>query len=421
MAGLGPLWENFIANCAIHGLVRVFQPIGSPPTTVSRNFRVIWLVIWLSSAALMIYQMSEVFSRYARDEKVVSISSVEGDPVEIPAVAVCLLHKSDKQSDVTIDSDSSSIPLGQDVTVDTILGEGPFLVGNQIFNRSHFKKLWDIRFKLRQYGTDMDCFSFGNSRSQNGFPKLKTGNSVLALVLKKKNLTDGFVVMLHAPMMVPWQALRPTLRSLEDQQIRDMFAISFKEEKFVRDGNCITNWNEMQIFGPLLQCYPDLVKFAYSKEACTIFNEVKMGNEMADMQLIPKNDNCNYPSEGFKLLQCPRQCQKTLYDVKQVDINQMQQEESPMEFSLFIKNEELSSKNIIELPAMTFEQLVGNVGGVLGLWLGASFLTLVEVIEFFTNVFINAYSKIVKKRSAVNTGAIHQSTNDDTGMTIVHY
>ena len=93
---------------------------------MSRNFRVIWLVIWLSSAALMIYQMNEVFSKYARDEKVVSISSVEGDPVEIPAVAVCLLHESDKQSDVTIDSDSSSIPLGQDVTVDTILGEGPF-------------------------------------------------------------------------------------------------------------------------------------------------------------------------------------------------------------------------------------------------------------------------------------------------------
>ena len=53
---------------------------------------------------------------------------------------------------------------------------------------------------------------------------------------------------------------------------------------------------------------------------------------------------------------------------------------------LEIGNPNLEAKKTEELPAMTFEQLIGSLGGLLGLWLGASILTIVEVCELVINL-----------------------------------
>ena len=212
----------------------------------------------------------------------------------------------------------------------------------------------------------------------------------------------------------------PSLQHFNNERICYASGISFKVEKNFQHGNCISHWNEKEMFESLLKCYPDLAKFNYSKDACSIFNQDKIYGHN-NMNLLQADPNCKCQSKDFKPLQCPRQCQETLYDEERIDMRQENEREDDMKIQLFIMNQELASKNITESPAMSFEQLVGNFGGVLGLWLGASFLTLVEVVEFFTNVVINAFSKIVRKRSAVNTGVDDQSTDDETGMTIEHY
>ena len=40
-----------------------------------------------------------------------------------------------------------------------------------------------------------------------------------------------------------------------------------------------------------------------------------------------------------------------------------------------------------QVKSVTLEQAIGNAGGLFGLWLGASMLTFVEIVEFVTNSF----------------------------------
>ena len=53
---------------------------------------------------------------------------------------------------------------------------------------------------------------------------------------------------------------------------------------------------------------------------------------------------------------------------------------------LKVFNVRLKTTTIMKVPATTFEQAIGFIGGLLGLWLGASMLTLFEVFEFVINI-----------------------------------
>ena len=46
------------------------------------------------------------------------------------------------------------------------------------------------------------------------------------------------------------------------------------------------------------------------------------------------------------------------------------------------------------MPAMTIITLVSNIGGVLGLFLGISFLSFVEVFELGFDIFLIVYKKL---------------------------
>ncbi len=51
----------------------------------------------------------------------------------------------------------------------------------------------------------------------------------------------------------------------------------------------------------------------------------------------------------------------------------------------------------IESPAMTFELLLGDVGGQIHLFIGISFLSLLEVVELIVEFLILFYKVTVKK------------------------
>ena len=72
------------------------------------------------------------------------------------------------------------------------------------------------------------------------------------------------------------------------------------------------------------------------------------------------------------------------------------------EIRLSIYNLRLETTRIEEVAAVTFEQMVGNAGGLLGLWLGASMLTLLEICEFLSNVIFCCLNSI-KSFSSTST------------------
>ena len=58
----------------------------------------------------------------------------------------------------------------------------------------------------------------------------------------------------------------------------------------------------------------------------------------------------------------------------------------PNQMRLEIYNRRLETTRIEQKQAVTLEQAVGNAGGLLGLWLGASMMTVLEICELLANI-----------------------------------
>ncbi|KAK2144129.1 hypothetical protein LSH36_782g01016 [Paralvinella palmiformis] len=61
--------------------------------------------------------------------------------------------------------------------------------------------------------------------------------------------------------------------------------------------------------------------------------------------------------------------------------------------------EDLSQEIVSEVPVYTGYQFVGDVGGMLGLWIGVSALGIVQLIEF---VLATTYTKARTKHTMLN-------------------
>ena len=144
-------------------------------------------------------------------------------------------------------------------------------------------------------------------------------------------------------------------------------------------GDCISAWSEREEMKALLKKNPVLGKHPYSEDACRrIVWEERSKSE---------NDTKETGS-----IVCPRQCVKNLYKtdyLTSMQPNVCLRRGKPQKYRaarLTVRSKYLEEKNISSVPVMTFEQLVGNVGGLFGLWLGASLLSLMEICELLTNI-----------------------------------
>ena len=75
--------------------------------------------------------------------------------------------------------------------------------------------------------------------------------------------------------------------------------------------------------------------------------------------------------------------------------------------SFEVHNNLLETKTTEQVQAVSFEQVIGNAGGLFGLWLGASVLTIMEVFEFVTDsfyCFLYGAKKRLRKVSCARKG-----------------
>ena len=56
--------------------------------------------------------------------------------------------------------------------------------------------------------------------------------------------------------------------------------------------------------------------------------------------------------------------------------------------------DEFAFTEIKELPKITFDNLLANIGGVFGLFVGASWMSMVEIIEFVLNILYKFGEKL---------------------------
>lgn len=79
---------------------------------------------------------------------------------------------------------------------------------------------------------------------------------------------------------------------------------------------------------------------------------------------------------------CPRQCETIKFGVKHFESDRSDNA------TVFIFSfSDLSSYKITQLPKINEFTLISSIGGSLSLFIGVSFLSSVEVVEFFIDVF----------------------------------
>ena len=87
------------------------------------------------------------------------------------------------------------------------------------------------------------------------------------------------------------------------------------------------------------------------------------------------------------------------YHINCVDFSDGDAEEDLIRLEIY--NKRLETTKIEQVVAVTFEQVVGNAGGLLGLWLGASMLTIMEFLEFFSNIVCCFWLKMLTCRRGI--------------------
>lgn len=116
----------------------------------------------------------------------------------------------------------------------------------------------------------------------------------------------------------------------------------------------------------------------------TIRNLAQCGNQsdahFIDYLLELKNEfyaNCEK--------QCPKECDSAQYKIKWEKSGTLNIFFPPSDFHFHYAY--LSSLEIIQILKMNEFNLLASIGGSLGLFIGVRFLSLVEVIEFFIDIF----------------------------------
>ena len=191
---------------------------------------------------------------------------------------------------------------------------------------------------------------------------------------------DGFCgkyqIMVHAPGTLP------TLAYGEVWTIGESTALlyEFEERQNLKHphGDCDTKHPP-----EMLAQYAGIRWYNYSIKTCIAFKYFN------NLPISPSLSHVY--SDNPKNVTCHAECHQRLFQISRGV------EEYPNDFRLDVFNKNLEIKSVIQMPAVTFEQVVANAGGLAGLWLGASMLSVMELMEFVVNLLHLAFGWIWAK------------------------
>ena len=160
--------------------------------------------------------------------------------------------------------------------------------------------------------------------------------------------------------------------------------------------------------------HPDELIDCHTKEELDCFSK------------ISKNMNQSFLEDGNCIKECPIECDSVQYQmtISQIDYpteelaDLMKQDpiirgkfnhSIPLTYkdlkkslaSLNIYYDELGYKIIKELPAQYLLSLVSNIGGIIGLFLGISFVSVFEIFELFLLIAKKVYDELINKKQVI--------------------
>ena len=105
-------------------------------------------------------------------------------------------------------------------------------------------------------------------------------------------------------------------------------------------------------------------------------------NGLNDTEQKCLDSNINPPFEYINQCQCPVECETNQYDFS----SSSQKFNHPNVTRLVIFYNEMKETVMSEQPKTTLSDLISTIGGILGLFTGFSFLSLVELLEIIDKI-----------------------------------
>ena len=381
----------------MHGFPNIFE-------SERTFFKVMWSLLLLASAVGCIYFIQRITTDYLNYDVITKIELINENPMRFPAFTIC--NTIDSQN--TIDKMLFSC----DFNDKEICGANDF-EEIQIFDDSSYKYL--------------KCFRFNGGK-----------NSMHQLMDIKHSTRIGYLHGFHLKLYLPTQNefityvinennVRPTFgefyQILDGGHTTDLIIDKSIETKFETPLNpCQDNETAIDYFNSLLFKEPQKYDFAYRQvnclEVCIMRQvldtckcsypglkgeETKISCDFKRDCIKDQFNNSEYKKECAKW--CPLECTTTLFKVdvqsirfnpveaklnrdskriaKNYEIKNLTSDELKLRIlSIFVFYDDLKYTKITQILKITVADMVSLIGGTLGLFLGLSLLSLLEIFEF---------------------------------------
>uniref|UniRef100_A0A8C4PCJ0 Bile acid-sensitive ion channel n=1 Tax=Dromaius novaehollandiae TaxID=8790 RepID=A0A8C4PCJ0_DRONO len=429
--------QEFASSTSFHGVHNIVQ-------TQSKTRRVLWLLVVMGSLAIVIWQICNRFIYYFSWPTTTSVYVQYVENVEFPAVTFCNLNRFQAHAvtNLQIIFFLWSIVSGvlQEISMKDNFSQelNDFLLGNQNFSIKEFTREngfylnsstlleceffgkpcypEDFEHVFTEYG---NCFTFNH----NDLPvkrRVSVSGRGLSLLfdVNQAQFTDdpslgyidaGIIYVVHSPKELPrfdGLGLSTPVGMHAQVAIRQLKTI-IQEYPW---GECkpdikLRHHEIYSTYGCLQEC-----KARYIQDWCGCLPFILPGNAReCDIQ---KFYSCVYPAiyeieleglctAGTHNSTCPVPCEETDYPTtvtyssfageKAIKFISAKLKRSPEYIRqnlvhIDIKYHDLNYKMTQQQKALTVADLLADVGGQLGLFCGASMITIIELLEYiFTN------------------------------------
>ena len=401
--------KDVLLSSTSHGLPNVLR-------TPRKSIKCMWLLLFLIFSSIGSYMVYKTISNYLEYEIVTKIEYIRENPIEFPAVTIRNLRN------------SKNVVKLKDLIVFCIFD-------NKICDENDFEtsvnSLGFYSYKLKRKISNLPGPEYGLSLG------LHLGNDTsgsLAL--------DGLQVVVHNHFSFPGFYIG---YGINGHSVAPGYATNLEIKRIhtnklnVPSSFCLKDITSLNSFDSDLYRYMiTSTNFTYNQKDCFNYH---LGREMNKylnitnkidhwMTVISKKSHSKVliklMEQNFKgnsTLECPLECDSVRYDVSisfskiilegyknYLKENDLLSFLNP-KFKLLTENDsknlaainifynDLEYTRISQLPKMDFFDLISNIGGNLGLFIGISFLSFAEIIELFIETF---YILFEKNRNLIN-------------------
>jgi hypothetical protein len=400
--------KELILSSTIHGIPNILR-------TKKKSFKFMWLFLFVTCFLISIYMVYSAISSYLKYEVVTKIEIIHKIPLQFPAVT--FINEKNPKANIKLKN----------------------LIISCVFNHKSCK---ENDFEIVQDKLGYALYRF---KSRKIFNVGKTFGLQLVLLnniindYDVTNILDSFSFTIHDEKTDPGYITGESSQQISTS-LGELIDISIKKEHISKltlpYNNCIKNVSSLDSHDSKIYKYMlQNTKYLFSQKNCfnycigkEIYKQANISNKI-DHWINVYYDNLNESTNLEKLSknyfniinsdindlcknECPLECDSVNYDtsytsskfskkrlLKNIKRNFFKQyfndlaknlteEDLDRVTIITVYYSDFSYKSIIEIPKMDFIDLIANIGGNLGLFIGVSFLSFAEIIELILEIFI---------------------------------